>query len=378
MPQGARGSAELPKEYQEMYHNRRHVAPYDLIARDFRELDALETLRTTWDNERLILMQSVQGHAHEGHCTFAGRRYPNTTIDDISRSLRLDPAVVRADRQKLIDEIQSYVDRVLTGEEEPPLANGEGKPLLGSSMFHNLHVAGRDVLRGLYLGGLRDDAEVRFEMESRYGITIGGGKCYLVNTKVMEDLGLDGEILAHGAHEDMIPYYRETGLIAADEGPDRGDLEYMYIRYRRGLGASDDTSIVAAGMLYGLGTAVGVFLADAIDTLEKHVPVFSDQDNKLARKVKASYPNLDLAESDVRHLAFLSAIPEHSDIPVPDCSLRHLLLVDRSHDLTAIESHLLFVQRRHYGTIHIGHENVKNKDFYEYVREKVSSSPGIL
>ena len=66
-----------------MYHNRRHVAPYDLIARDFRELDALETLRTTWDNERLILMQSVQGHAHEGHCTFAGRRFPNTTIDDI-------------------------------------------------------------------------------------------------------------------------------------------------------------------------------------------------------------------------------------------------------------------------------------------------------
>lgn len=361
-----------------MHHARRHVAPYDLIARDFRELDALETLRTTWDIERLIFMQSVQGHAYEGHCAFAGRKYPNTTLDDISRSLRLDPSVVRADRQKLIDEIVAYVDRAIAGDEKPPLANGDGKPLLGSSMFQNLRVPGRDVLRGLYLGGLRDDPEVRFEMESRYGITIGGGKCYLVNTKVMDDLGLHGEILAHGAHEDMISYYRNTGLIVAEEGPDEADLEYMYVRYRRGLGASDDTAIVAAGMLYGLGAAVGVFLADAIDTLEKYVPVFSDQDNKLARRVKASCPDLDLAESDVRHLAFLSAIPEHSRIDVPDCSLRHLLLVDRNHDLTAIESHLLFVQKRHYGTIRIGHENVKNKDFYEYVREKVSSSPGIL
>ncbi len=361
-----------------MFHNRRHVAPYEMIARDFRDLDAAETLRTTWDVERLILMQSVQGHAHEGHCTFAGRRYVNTTIDDISRALRLDPVAVRKDRQRLIDEIEAYVDRVIGGEEDPLLANEEGTPLLGSSMFHNLHVPGKDVLRGLYLGGLRDDAEVRFEMEQRYGITIGGGKCYLVNTRVMDDMGLDGEILAHGAHEDMIDYYRSTGLIAGDEGPDKGELEYMYIRFRRGLGASDDTAIIATGMLYGLGAAIGAFLADAIDTLEKHVPVFSDQDNELAKRIKASYPALDLAESDVRHLTFLSAIPEKSKIDVPDCSLRHLMGIDRHHDLTAIESHLLFLQRKRYATIRIGHEAVSNEDLYDYTKSRVQNSPGIL
>ena len=361
-----------------MYHNRRHVAPYDLIARDFRHLDAAETLRTTWDIERLILIQSVQGHAHEGHAAFAGKRYANTTIDDISRALRLDPAVIRSERQKLIDEIGDYAGRVIQGEESPPLTNGEDKPLLGSSMFHHLVVPGRDVLRGLYIGGLRDDAEVRFEMESRYGITIGGGKCYLVDTKVLDDMRLDGELLAHGAHEDRIEEFRETGLIVAEEGRDSGELEYMYIRHRRGLGASDDTAMVAAGLLYGLGTAVGCFLADAIDTLEKHVPVFADQDNNLARKIKAEYSGLDVAESDVRHLAFLSAIPEHSKMDVPDSSLRHLMLVDRNHDLTAVESHMLYVQGKNYATIRIGHEEVPNKDLYEYVKQRVLSSPGVL
>ena len=361
-----------------MHHERRGVAPYDLIQRDFRELDVAETLRTTWDVERLILIQSVQGHAHEGHCAFSGVKYPNTTIDDVARALLLDPVCVRAQRQILIDEIEAYVDRVLAGDESPPLADAEGVPLLGSSMFQNLHLPGRDVLRGLYLGGQRDDPEVRFEMEARYGITIGGGRCYLVNTRAMEELGLDGEILAHGSHEDMIDYYRDCGLIVADSGADEGDLDYMYIRHRRGLGASDDAAIVAAGLLYGLGVSVGVFLADAIDTLEKYVPVFSNQDGKLARKIKVKYPALDMAESEARHLAYLSAVPEHGNAHVPDCSLRHLMLVDRKHDLSVIESHLLFVQRKPYAPIRVGHEEVRNRKFYEYVQEKVLSSPGIL
>ena len=361
-----------------MHNKRRRVAPYDQIQRDFRQLDALETLRTNWDNERLILIQSVQGHAHEGHCTFRGRKYPNTTIDDISRALRLDPVWVRTERQKLIDEIEAYVDRVIAGEEAPPLANEDGVPFLGSSMFHGMNLLGRDVLRGLYMGGLRDDAEVRFEMEERYKTTIGGGKCYIVDTGIMEKMDLDGEILAHGAHEDMIDYYKSCGLIAGDSGVDTDGLEYMYIRHRRGLGASDDTSIIAAGLLYGLGTAVGVFLADAIDTLEKHVPVFSDQDNNLAKRIKANYKELDLAESDARHLAYLSAAPEHSAIGVPDCSLRYMMSIDRRHDISAIESHLLFIQRKRYPHIRIGHEEVRNEEFYGYVHDRVLNSPGIL
>lgn len=361
-----------------MHHHRRRVAPYELIQRDFRELDASVRLRTTWEVERLILVQSVQGHAHEGHCTFAGVRYPNTTIDDIARALRLDPKWVREERQTLIGEISEYADRAMVGSGVMSLTNSDGVGLLGSSLLRDLEVPAQDVLRGLYLGGLRDNSEVRADMEARYGITIGGGKCYLVNTRVMEDMGLDGEILAHGAHEDMIEYYRETGLIHADEGADNGDLEYMYIRHRRGLGASDDAAIVAAGKLYGLGAAVGVFLADAIDTLEKYVPVYSDQDYKLARKIEAQYADLGLTEGDARHLSFLSAIPNDASCDVPDSSLRHLLEIDRKYDISAIESHLLFVQEKRCPPIRIGNEEVSNEKFYSYVTRRMANSPGIL
>lgn len=361
-----------------MHHQRRGVAPYDIIQNDFRDFDKLETLRTTWDIERLILIQSVQGHAHEGHGRFRGFKYPNTSIDDISRALRLDPVWVRTERQKLIDDIYSYVDEVIAGNEKPPLTGLSEVPFLGCNIFRMLDISGHDVLKGLYLGGLRDTPEYRFEMESRYDITIGGGKCYLVNTKVMDELGLNGDILAHGAHEDMIDHYLETGLIVGDEGRDDGDLEYMYIRFRRGLGASDDTAIVAAGLMYGLGVAVGVFLADAIDTLEKHVPVFSDQDQNLARRIGNNYKELDVSDAEVRHLAYISAVPEQCAIEVPDSSLRHLLLIDRKHDLTAIESHVLFIQGKHYATIGIGHEEVQNRRFYQYVRERIDRSPGVL
>lgn len=357
---------------------RKGIAPYDRIVRDFRQLDASEMLRTTWEVERLIHMQSVQGHAHEGHCMFYGVKYPNTTMDDISRALRLDPQGIREDRQRLIDDIEWYIDRVLAGEESPPLHNEYGEPLLSSASLRDLELPGREVLRGLYAGGLRDDSEIRFETEARYDITIGGGKCYLVNTRVMDSMDLNGDILAHGAHEDMIDYYREVGMIVGEEGPDGPNVEYMYIRHRRGRGASDDTAILCAGMLWGPGATVGAFLADAVDTLEKHVPVFGDQDGRLARKIEQGMKDLGISDADVRHLTYLSAVPEIARIDVPDSSLRCVLLIDRQHDITAVESHLLFVQGRRYPPCRIGHEEVPNKDFYEYAAERLRRSPGAV
>lgn len=354
------------------------IAPYDRIVRDYRLLDAAEMLRTTWEVEQLIHMQSVQGHAHEGHSVFYGTKYPNTTMDDIARALRLDPQDVRTARQRLIDGVEEYINRVLAGEDSPPLHDGDGLPLLNSASLRDLEVSGREVLVGLYAGGLRDDPEVRFETERRYGMTIGGGKCYLVDTGVMDDMDLNGDILAHGSHEDMIDYYREVGLIIADDGSDGEDAEYMYIRHRRGRGASDDTAIVAAGMLFGPGATVGAFLADAVDTLEKHVPVFGDQDGRLAAKIRDGFEDLGITDADVRHLAYLSAVPEKCRIDVPDSSLRHLLLIDRQHDITAAESHMLYVQGRRYPPTRIGHEEVSNKEFYEYVAERLRRSPGAL
>jgi hypothetical protein len=368
--------APIEGRHSEMHHEHSGIAPLHLIQQDFQVLDAAERLRTTWDVERLILLQSVQGHAHEGHSTFHGHRFPNTSMDHISKALRLNPIWVRTERQALIDEVVAYADRVIDGEPNPSLVNDEGLGLLGSSMFAGLEVSGHDVLRGLYLGGLRDGPKYRFQMEAEYGTTIGGGECYLVNTDVMRKMGLNPDILAHSSHEDMIEYYKDHGLIVGDSGPDGGDIEYLYIRHRRGLGASDDCAIIAAGMLYNLGTAIGVFLSDAVDTLEKHVPVFSDQDHGIAERIKARYSKLDVSDEEVRHLTYLSATPEHAPISVPDNSLRFLMRIDRKRDLTAVESHLLFVQGKRYPSIDIGREEVLNADLYKYITDRVRNSPG--
>ena len=53
--------------------------------RTYDALDAKTLLRCSSDVEELILMQSIEGHAHEGHGLFHGSRFPNTTVDDIAR-----------------------------------------------------------------------------------------------------------------------------------------------------------------------------------------------------------------------------------------------------------------------------------------------------
>jgi hypothetical protein len=95
--------------------------------------------------------------------------------------------------------------------ERPELVDEEGTPLLTISTLRHLHVAPEDVLRGLFLGGFRDDPDVRKEVEQRTGWTIGGGRGYLVNMQVMEQMGLDGYRLAKEAHEDELDEFRARG-----------------------------------------------------------------------------------------------------------------------------------------------------------------------
>jgi len=343
-----------------------------LIRQDFKVLDARETLRTTWTNEELLLMQSVQGHAHEGHGIFRGRRYPDTTLDDVTRALRRDPDEIRAARQALIDGIAGYVDRVL-GEAPPrALLDTNGDPLLGVSTLRFLRVEPMDVLRGLYLGGLRDDSDVRLEVERERGIRIGGGRGYLIDLSRMEELGLNGAELAHGEWADEIPRFEREGLIVDPARAHDPDVTYQYIRHRRGPGASDDAAIVAAGMLWGLGVAVGVFFADAIDTLEKYVPVYGDKDEEIARKIEAGAPDLRFGMKEAKALTYLAAVPEdRGKDGVPDSSLRHLLAIDRLTDLCAIEAHFLAVEDIPAPSIGLSHERTPSARFYEYVRERI-------
>src|SRR5438105_3090633 len=162
-------------------HEHLSIAPAPLLMQEWKYLQSREVLRTTWDVEEMIFLQSLASRAHQGHGSFHGRRFVDTAEDDVARALHLDPTAVRQSRQ---------------------------------------------------------------------------------------------------------------GLIVAQ--PPEGDhaVTYQYIRFHEGPGASDDAAIVAGSLLFGGSVSAGVFLADAIDTLEKYVPPEdqSDQDWDLAKEIERDYP----------------------------------------------------------------------------------------
>jgi CBS domain-containing protein len=337
-------------------------------------LRGYERLDTTKDIENLLFMQSIEGRAHNGSGAFDKATFVNTTIDDIVRALEARPAEVKAARQKLIDDIVRFAEDAMHHDRRDRLVNASGEPFLGVPLFRDRRVNARDVLRGIYIGGLRDNPDVRRAAEARYQVKIGFGKCFLVDTRVMLKMGLDAEMLAHEAHEDRIPEYVEKGLILerAAEGQEPEDgVRYYYIRYRLGPGQSDDAAIVTAGLLYNTDVALGVFLADAIDTLEKYAPAYKEQDQELAFFIARGFKDLGITEEDVHEIAYLAAIPEAEEELVPDSSLRYLLAVDPRTSRTVLQTHLAFIEGRPVSDIPVSFKRILTTEFYEYVKRRL-------
>jgi len=365
--------------------HRRHspsegVPPADLIQEDFEALKSSVVLRTNRFVEDLVLMQSVEGHAHEGHGAFRGHRYVNVTLRDTVKALHRSPGSVAEQRQRLIDDIVDWARRCIDGHTKTRLTDADEEPFFGLGMFRHIVIDPGDILRGLYLGGLRDDVDVRAEVEKEKGVRIGGGRCCLVDVQVMREMGLDGDMLSHGEHAHRIQEYRERGMILescpADDSPEvsADRIRFMYIRHRAGGGTSDDAAMAAAGRIYNRDVAIGVFLADAIDTMEKYVPLaqYCDQDDGLAAFIDRNYADLHIRKEEVHRLVSLCAVPEDVHDQVPDSSLRHLLTVDRRVDQCALESHILYVQGKPYAPMHIAFEQVLNTRFYSWLEDRMN------
>jgi len=335
-------------------------------------------LRTSRLVEEYILMQSVEGHAHEGHAAFRHHQFANTTMDDIIIALGRDRRLVAHERQALIDDIADWVRRAIAGKAGNLLMAGDGGCLLDIGLFRQIEVEPANVLRGFYVGGLRDDVEVRRRVEARYGFAIGGGAAYLVDIHQMERMNLDARALAKGSHEDQIDRYRQVGLIVADEGeradfpPDR--VRYLYIRHRTGGGTSDDAAMLAAGKLFGPSAAIGAFLADAVDTLEKYAARCADQDDEIAAMIAGEWPDLDVSEDQLELATYLCAVQHDGDFEVPDSSLRHFIEVERNVDQTAFESHLAYIQARPHARMKLASEETDSELFYRWFEERWKSA----
>ena len=366
------------------YHVRHHlraaapgVAPAEIVREDFQRLTSNVRLRTTHLVEELILMQSIEGHAHEGHGVFSGRRFINTTIQDTVLALGRDPRVISAQRQELINEVVDWVERAARGEAGNLLTTADGHCLFDIGLFRQIEVDPKEVLRGIYLGGLRDDSKVRLEVEKRYGLRIGGGETALVDVKTMEEMGLDAEQLAHGEWQDKIEEFKERGLIVEFTGDETRRLRFLYIRHRKGGGTSDDAAILAAGRMFGPSAALGAFLADAIDTFEKYVPLpdYADQDDELSAWIKENVPGIAVDNEDLHKMTWLCAVPHDEQAKVPDSSLRWMISIDPQTDQTALESHLAYLQGRPYSRMLLAFERVSNQNLYDWFDAHYAAFP---
>lgn len=348
------------------------VAPKELIQADYEVLKSYEHLETTPGIQDLLFIQSLEGRAHNGSGVFDKRTYVNTTIDDVVRALGRSPEEIKRVRQRLVDAIVDFAAAAMNGERREKLLDGNGEPFLGIPFFQGRRVNPRDVLRGLYMGGLRDNPDIRKEAERIYQTKIGGGRCYIIDVRTMLELDLDGERLAHEPHEDKIEEYRKAGLIVSDEGTaDPKTQRYFYIRHRVGPGQSDDAAFVMAGILYNADVALGVFLADAIDTLEKYAPVYRDQDGGLSFQIGRGFKDLELDLEDVYELVHLSAIPEAEEQLVPDSSLRYLLSLDSRSGRSALRTHLDFIEGRPVVPLPVSFKRILSTQFYEYINRRL-------
>jgi hypothetical protein len=348
------------------------IAPPELIARDFNDLSGRTRCRCTWPMERALLEIAVASHAHEGHGAFQGRKYPNTTEDHVARAVGLDANAERRQRQDWIDGVRLYAEAAIEGKAPRHAVDPDGMPLFGIGMFRWLEVEPRDVLVGLVIGGLRDDPTWRRKAQDTYGIEIGYGEAHPVNLHAMEAAGLDGYSLAKEGHEAELPELREKGVILPDTTPQGGDVQNLFIRYQTGPGASDDTAVLAAGALHGVGAAVGSYLADAIDTIEKYTPVHADQDNIIAEMIRAKMPAL-VTDAQVVHLTFLASTPPDMLDTLPDSTMRHFLNEDPGVDQCILESHFLYLSGRPWLPMHMGrYPLMNNEELYKYVEDRVA------
>jgi len=222
------------------------------------------------------------------------------------------------------------------------------------------------------MGGLRDNPDIRKEAEKIYQAKIGGGRCYIIDVKTMLEMNLDGQRLAHEPHADRLEEYMRRGLIVGTEGaPDAKTQRYFYVRHRLGPGQSDDAAFIMAGILYNPDVALGVFLADAIDTLEKYAPFYKDQDGELAFQIARGFKELRITLEDVYELAYLAAIPEAEEHMVPDSSLRYLLARDARSGQCAFKTHLDFIEGRPVVPLPVSFKRILSTQFYAYINRRL-------
>jgi len=169
---------------------------HDLVRTDLESMERTIDLDLEEGVARVLLVQSVMGHAQNGHGEFgkAGYVYPDATIPDIIAGAGMDIQRIKAARQQLVDDVYEWVDKALEGSATRLVLRG--KPLLGVKFLRHHGIDPEYVLKGMVLAGYMDNFNARMDTIDHFKTTIkgdpliiGGGETYLVDMNALVTAG---------------------------------------------------------------------------------------------------------------------------------------------------------------------------------------------
>src|SRR3989344_278820 len=312
-----------------------------LVKADYQDLMARISLASTQEQKSLLLMQSIQGHAINGHGLFLEklndvtikRRYVNCTLPEVIRAIDKQSANQIANtRYKLIRDVISWIDTVAKMYNNPSkqkemiynklVWGRDGKPhtpLMGINLFeHTIITNPIAVLQGMYLGSHLDSAEWRGKTEKRYNTKLHKGICIAVNMKNLKAHNISIEDLATNdgtlSYENMLDF----GIITEDTvytGISKKNEPYVcgFYELQNGPGVSDDAAFITVGLKYGIEAALGFLIVDEIDTIDKFLPKIKlgGEDEQIGDVIKKRMSfKLGITDDDILEFIYLSRKPE--------------------------------------------------------------------
>jgi len=400
----------IAKTGTDSYFTRTAVADYNKCLKEIE-------LLTDDEIKKLLLMQTVEGHSRKGHGKFSAQKhrkislYLNSGMEDVVEALEkkggygITRQDVKERRKEIIDEIYRWAEDACKFEAGRKrfnriperlrhLTNEEGQPLMRVPFLKEYEVKNpATVLKGIFLGSRMDNIEYRKKTMERYRgtdfeISIGGGECVALDlqkireTNIMDIIDdyarfpdalgskLSIDFLSANALEEYIPKMIEEGIILQEDAESSWTIRNGYVRHKVGKGVSDDLAVIIAGYNYGIDAAMGVYLIDAVDTLDKYVPtiVKGGLDEKLGTIIQKQLPNI---ASDNEITTFIRAIA-NSEHEIADSSQRRFLQVYPEFGKSAIESHIEFIKTgRETSGMLFGFDEIISEKFYEKASERI-------
>ena len=319
-----------------------------LAQQDYQDFSGRVELDCSDFAKKHLCIQSIQGHAQAGHCSFHRKAFSNTTIENVVEAVGEDGLEdFKRERQTEIDRVFDWVKRATRGEKLKKFML-DGKPLFGINIFNELEIENMDdVLKGISLGSVMDNFRWRQKVFERYRHQMGGGECLAVNVERLKSLNLGLRDLSELENEKWLVRWLEEERVISGDFVTKSDSGFScgYVRYKSGFGISDDASVINAGVLYSRDAALGLFLADGTDTWDKCSSIIlkGGQDEYLGKIVKDA-GKIKLSEEDIVDFIYLSSISPLRPSGYPDSSQRYFLQINPKTGMSAIRIHLRFIE----------------------------------